>query len=71
LPAATDEVSVTVPPWQKVVDAEAEMIGVDGTALTERENAVLFAPSTTQRYWKPLKETGALFICRMLVVVPL
>ena len=33
-PVADDEVSVTLPPWQKVVAPEAEIVGVSGNALT-------------------------------------
>ena len=33
-PVADDEVSVTLPPWQKVVAPEAVMVGVAGNALT-------------------------------------
>ena len=31
---ADDEVKVTLPPWQKVVAPEAEIVGVAGNALT-------------------------------------
>ena len=33
-PVADDEVSVTLPPWHKVVAPEAEIVGVSGNALT-------------------------------------
>ena len=33
-PIAEDEVSVTLPPVQKVIVPEVEMVGIDGIALT-------------------------------------
>lgn len=34
LPAADDEVSVTLPPWQNVVGPPALIVGVEGIGLT-------------------------------------
>ena len=33
-PVADDEVKVTLPPWQKIVAPDAEIVGVAGTAFT-------------------------------------
>ena len=34
LPVAEEEVRVTEPPWQKVIGPPAEIVGIDGSALT-------------------------------------
>ncbi len=60
-PVEADEVNVTLPPWQKVVAPEAEIVGVAGKAFTVTvgapDDAELHDPLSTDTEYEPEGET--------------
>ncbi len=60
-PDAAEEVNVTLPPWQKVVAPEAEIVGVAGNAFTVTvvgaDVAELQVPLSTETEYDPEAET--------------